>query len=158
MYNFRLITIAALSFVTLTGCPPPRQAPGPRSTGAAERRDDRRDAEFDAHSKWDKLGERWVDGKVDRDIIDINRRETYSKIKLVVEHSAVEIWDIVITFGNGDVFKPPHKLVFGKGETSREIDVPGKGRYIQRIEFRYGNLPGGGRAQVEVWGLGSKPT
>jgi hypothetical protein len=32
------------------------------------------------------------------------------------------------------------------------IDLPGGARVIRRVEFRYGNLPGGGRARVELWG------
>lgn len=125
---------------------------------AGERRDDRADARFDAHSKWDKLGERWVDGQVDHDVIPVGRRERYSSIKLVVEHSAVEIFDVVVVFGNGETFAPGTRLVFGQGTTSRTIDLPGGLRHIERIEFRYGNLAGGGRAQVEVWGLGGRPT
>ena len=77
---------------------------------------------------------------------------------LVVEHSAVELFDVVIVFGNGEVFSPGTRLIFGQGATSREIDLPGNARHIDRVEFRYGNLPGGGRAQIEVWGLGNKPT
>jgi hypothetical protein len=129
--------------------------PGPR---AVERRDDRQDRRFDRHSAWDKLGERWVDGNLDRDVVAVARRERYQRIMLVVEHSAVELYDVVIVFGNGEVYSPGTRLIFGQGATSREIDLPGGGRHIQRVEFRYGNLPGGGRAQVEVWGLGNRPT
>ncbi len=132
-----------------------REAPPPRT---AERRDDRNDRQFDRNSKWDKLGERWVDGRVDRDVVAVGRRERYQRIMLVVEHSAVELFDVVIVFGNGEVYSPGTRLIFGEGTTSREIDLPGNARHIERIEFRYGNLPGGGRAQVEVWGLGNRPT
>jgi hypothetical protein len=133
-----------------------RTAPGPR---APERRDDHRDARFDAGSPWDKLGERWVQGGADRDVIHVGKTQgMYKRIKLVVEHSAIELYDIVIVFGNGEQFSPQTRLVFGPGTTSREIDLPRNARYIKRIEFRYGNLPGGGRAQVEVWGLGVAPT
>jgi hypothetical protein len=31
------------------------------------------------------------------------------------------------------------------------IDLPGGARSIKKVEFRYGNLPGGGRAQLELW-------
>ena len=110
------------------------------------------------HSAWDKLGERWVDGRVDRDIVPVARRERYQRIMLVVEHSAVEIFDVVIVFGNGEVYSPGSRLIFDQGTTSREIDLPGEARHIERVEFRYGNLPGGGRAQEEVWGLGNRPT
>jgi hypothetical protein len=133
-----------------------RPGPGPRT---AERRDDRRDAAFDAQSPWDKLGERWVHGGGDRDVIQVGKTEgRYKRIKVVVEHSAVELFDITVVFGNGDVYSPPTRLLFGQGATSREIDLPGESRFIRRVEFRYGNLPGGGRAQIELWGLGRNPT
>ena len=145
--------LVALTIASLTSACAVQRPPR-----AAERRDDRADARFDAHSKWDKLGERWVDGKVDHDVLPVGRQERYSSIKLVVEHSAVEIFDVVVVFGNGETFSPGTRLVFGQGTTSRVIDLPGALRHIERIEFRYGNLPGGGRAQVEVWGLGGRPT
>lgn len=134
-----------------------RPAPAPAPV-RAERHDDRADRSFDRHSKWDKLGERWVQGRVDRDVIPVMRRERYSRIKLVVEHSALELHDVVIVFGNGEVYSPGTRLVFGQNGTSRVIDLPGGKRHIQRIELRSGNLPGGGRAQIEVWGLGGRRT
>jgi hypothetical protein len=135
-----------------------RPAPAGPAPVNPERRDDRADRQFDRHSKWDKLGERWVQAGADRDVIPVQRRERYSKIKLVVEHSAVELYDVVIHFGNGEVFSPGTRLIFGQGSTSREIDLPGGLRHIERVELRYSNLPGGGKAQVEVWGLGGRPT
>ena len=56
-----------------------------------------------------------------------------------------------IVFGNGEVYSLGTRLLFGDGSTSREIDLPGDARHIERVEFRYGNLPGGGRAQAELW-------
>lgn len=129
-------------------------ASGPRATRVAERRDDRRDAMIDASSPWDKLGERWVNGRADRDVIHVGRREgRFQRLQLVVEHSALELYEMRIVFGDGSTYAPPMRLVFGPGSTSRVIDLPGGARVIRRVEFRYGNLPGGGRAQVELWGL-----
>lgn len=145
----------ALALVIVTSACVVHSSPPPRT---AERRDDRNDRRFDRNSQWDKLGERWVDGRVDRDAVPVGRRERYQRIMLVVEHSAVELYDVVIVFGNGEVYSPGMRLVFGQGTTSREIDLPGGARHVQRVEFRYGNLPGGGRAQIEVWGLGNRPT
>jgi len=128
-------------------------APGARSPAAAERRDDRRDAIADARSPWDKLGERWVHGRADRDVIHVGRKEgRFSRIQIVVEHSALEMRDVLIVFGDGSTYSPPTRLVFEPGSTTRVIDLPGGARVIRRVEFRYGNLPGGGRAQVELWG------
>jgi hypothetical protein len=59
---------------------------------------------------------------------------------------------VVVTFGDGTTFSPKTKLVFGQGATSRVIDLPGGKRTIKRVDFKYANLPGGGRAQIELWG------
>ena len=125
------------------------------STAAAdtERRDDRRDEVIAANSRWDKLGERWVTGAVDRDAIRVGRVDgRYRKIMLKVEHSALEMFDVVVTFGDGTKFSPTTRLVFGKDSRSRVIDLPGRARFVRFVEFKYGNLPAGGRAQIELWG------
>jgi hypothetical protein len=148
------LLLLVASLVASLGACVVRTAPGPRGTAVAERRDDRRDAIVDASSAWDKLGERWVNGRADRDIIHVGRREgRFHKIQLVVEHSALEMFDVRVVFGDGSTYSPPTRLVFEPSSTSRVIDLPGGARVIRRVEFRYGNLPGGGRAQVELWGV-----
>lgn len=120
---------------------------------ADERRDDRRDRRVEAMTGWEKLGERWVDGKVDRDAIHVGAREgRFRRVMIKVEHSALELFDIKFVFGDGSEFSPDTRLVFNKDTRSRVIDLPGAARIIRRVEYRAANLPGGGRAQVEVWG------
>ncbi|HTL32646.1 MAG TPA: hypothetical protein VL326_05960 [Kofleriaceae bacterium] len=116
-----------------------------------------RDRAFDASSKWDKLGQRWVDGVADRDRIEVHRGERYSHIRLVVESSSIELHDLVITFENGQQYSPPTRFIFEGGSTSRDIELPGGLRNIARVEFKSGNTTGG-RAMVEVWGLGAGTT
>lgn len=99
------------------------------------------------------LGERVVDGAADHDAIVLPGGARFSRIELVVEGSALEMFDVVITFENGEKFSPPTRLVFDKNSSSRIIDLPGGDRDIRRIDFRYGNLPGGGRARVIVRGM-----
>jgi hypothetical protein len=141
-------SLALILLLSLSACV--ARAPGP---GRAEARDDRRDARFDARSAWDKLGERWVDGRADRDVIAVGRRDgRFRKIQLVVERSSLELFDVVITFGDGETFSPGTRLVFAPGSSTRVIDLPGGERFIRSVAFRYGNLPGGGRAQIELWG------
>lgn len=123
-----------------------------RGTAAAERRDDRHDRRVEATTGWDKLGERWVNGGADRDVIPVGRHDgRFAVIKLKAEHSALELFDVKVVFGDGTSFSPNTRLVFGQGAWSRTIDLPGGNRVIRRVEFRYGNLPGGGRAQLELW-------
>lgn len=120
---------------------------------ANERRDDVRDARVEDNTGWEKLGERLVQGRAEKDTIVVTGREgTFTRMKIVAEHSALELWDLEVTFGDGTTFSPNTRLVFGKNTASRVIDFPGGARAIRKVEFRYGNLPGGGRAQLELWG------
>lgn len=161
---FRTLSLAGVVLVAAVGCggggahgrgaadPTPRQS-GPVNGAREERRDDARDRKVEAATGWEKLGERMVDGKADRDVIAVGRGEgRFSAIQIKVEQSALEMFDVVVTFGDGSTFSPPTRLVFKNGETSRVIDLPGDKRAIKKVDFKYGNLPGGGRAQVEVWG------
>jgi hypothetical protein len=70
---------------------------------------------------------------------------------IVVENSAVELRDLEVNFADGSHFSPRTRLVFGPNSRSGMIDLPGSKRTIQSVAFRYGNLPGGWRAQVELW-------
>jgi len=99
------------------------------------------------------LGERLVNGGADHDVIEVAGNERFSRIEISVDGSALEMFDVVVTFGNGERFSPPTRLVFGNHSESRVIDLPGGSRDIRRIDFRYGNLPGGGRARVVVRGM-----
>ena len=101
---------------------------------------------------WEKLGAREVDGKADHDQIAVGRDDgQFQSMQIQVDGSSVEIWDIKVTFGNGEVFEPKVKAVFDKNSRSRVIDFPGNKRNIKKVEFRYGNLPGGGKAKIELW-------
>ena len=117
-----------------------------------ERRAAPREYRAEYRGDWNKLGERWVDGTRDRDVIPVGGREgAYRRIMIVVENSALEMHDVVVRFGDGSAFSPPTRHVFAANTRSHVIDLPGSRRYIRSVEFRYGNLPGGGRAQAELW-------
>jgi len=108
---------------------------------------------YAAPGGWALLGERWVNGAADRDIIHVGRADgRFHRLQVVVENSALEMFDMVVVFGNGEAYSPNTRLVFAPGSTTRVIDLPGAGRVIRRVEFRYGNLPGGGRARVALFG------
>lgn len=103
---------------------------------------------------WVKLGERSVNGRVDRDQIPVGRYEgTFSKLTLVVEKSDLELLELEVTFGNGEKWSPGgvHHY-FRENSRTRVIDLPGDKRIIKTINLKYKNLPGGGAAKVEVWG------
>ncbi|MCW5805106.1 MAG: hypothetical protein KIT31_22230 [Deltaproteobacteria bacterium] len=111
---------------------------------------------------WVKLGERGVDGgrgRVDTDTIVVGRYEgKFSKLTLVVEKSDLQLEGFTVKFGNGSTWSPPGlRHVFRENQRTRIIDLPGDDRVIQSITLSYRNLPGGGKAAVEVWGLKSEP-
>jgi hypothetical protein len=102
---------------------------------------------------WVKLGEREVNGRVDRDRIEVGAHDgRFTKLTLYVENSDLELLDFEITFGNKERFHPEVRHVFREGQRTRLIDLPGDERAIKSIDLKYKNLPGGGHAKVEVWG------
>ena len=102
---------------------------------------------------WVKLGEREVNGKFDHDKIEVGKYDgKFTKLTLFVEKSEIELLDFEITFGNKERFHPEVKYFFKEGQRTRVIDLPGDERTIKDINLKYKNVPGGGRARVEVWG------
>jgi hypothetical protein len=87
--------------------------------------------------------------------ISVGRYEgRYSKLTLVVHDSDLELLEFNVTFANGQRWTPPGvRHYFREGGRTRVIDLPGDTRIIQHIDLRYRNLPGGGRATVQVWGF-----
>lgn len=123
------------------------------SVTVRQAQDARRDARTELRTGWDKLGERMVDGKADRDTIVVGRADgKFTRIQIIVEMSSLVMDDVVVTFGDGTTFSPATRQVFAENSKSRVIDLPGGARVIRKVEFKYGNLTGGGRAQVELWG------
>lgn len=138
----RTAGFVGLSLLLFAACAPRGRYDGPREAAFADR------------TGWTKLGERWVDfgARGDVDVIEVGAVEgTFSRLMIAVEHSAIELRDVVVTFGDGSRFSPEMKLRFGRGARGRVVDLPGASRAIHRVEFRYRNLPRGGRAQVELW-------
>ena len=148
MRSHTLTLVLALCVIGATGCTvstaPARPVPPPPAPAPSEGRLLR--------SGFDFLGERMVDGGLDHDVIHVGRRDgRFREIMLVVERAPVEIYDVIVTFGNGERFEPPTRMVFGRDTTSRSIDLPGANRVIRRVDFRYRNLVAGAHAKVELW-------
>jgi hypothetical protein len=101
---------------------------------------------------WTMLGARDVDGRVDRDRIEVGRYEgRFSKLTIVVRDSDLELIDLGVKFARGPEWKPKVAHYFRENQRTHVIDFPGDERVIKHIDFTYRNLPGGGRAKVEVW-------
>lgn len=102
---------------------------------------------------WVLLGEKEVDGFADHDVIRVGRHEgAFTKLMLIVQDGELDLTQMDVRFGNRQVFSPQLKHYFRENERTRSIDLPGVRRQIKEIRFHYGNLPGGTRARVQVWG------
>ena len=102
---------------------------------------------------WEPLGSRRVSFAVDRDVIDVGAREgTFEAIRIEVEGGSLEMYNIRLTFGNGDTWSPNTRVLFRQGSWSRQIDLPGPARVIRKIEFWYRSRLRRGQATVRVFG------
>jgi len=102
------------------------------------------------------LGVRRVDFKADRDEIIVTRTEgIFRKIAFKVSENAIEIFKLVIVYGNGDRDEIPVKWIFKKGDWSRIIDLEGNRRIIKKIIFYYKTVGKirKGKAEVKVFGI-----
>lgn len=101
---------------------------------------------------WVNLGERTVNGRLDRDRIEVGRYEgKFSKLTVVVENSDLEMVDFKIEFADGTNYHPTVQQVFREGTRTRVIELPPGEHTIRYLDFKYRNLPGGGNAKVAVW-------
>jgi hypothetical protein len=103
--------------------------------------------------QWELLGSRTVSFVADRDVIDVGLREgTFDAIRIEVEGGTLEMFNIRLTFGNGDTWSPNTRVLFRQGSWSRLIDLPGPARFIRKIEFWYRSRLRRGQATVRVFG------
>jgi len=104
---------------------------------------------------WELLGSRRVNFSVDHDVILVRAREGgFTAIKLEVGGGNLEMYNIKITFGNGETWSPNTRVQFREGSWSRTIDLPGPVRLIRRVDFWYRSRlrPVRGAAVVRLFG------
>ncbi|MFT5859406.1 MAG: hypothetical protein ACI865_001507 [Flavobacteriaceae bacterium] len=88
--------------------------------------------------KWDRLGSRAVDYKVDFDVIHVGARDgSFTKLKVAVTGGALNMHRMVVTYMNGTKEEIELRHNFKKGSTSRVIDIRGGKRLIKNIKFFY---------------------
>jgi len=103
---------------------------------------------------WDLLGKRQVNLTVDHDAITVPQgSRILSRLLLVVRMNDLELYDVKVTFENGEEFDAKFRGRFLANRDTQIIDLPGKERRVRRIDFRYRSLlRTARRAEVEVWG------
>jgi hypothetical protein len=104
--------------------------------------------------EWVRIGASHVDGAKDHDTLTVGADNgSFSAVQLRVKDSDIVLADMKITFGDDKTFEPNLRLVFNENTRSRIIDLPGDKRVIKTVDYTYGNLPGGGAADVVLFGL-----
>ncbi len=102
------------------------------------------------------LGERMVAFKADHDVIEVGRYEgTFHSLVIFVEKNDVELFNLVVVYGNGERERFDTRLVFNEGSRSRALQFAGGQRRIRDIEFTYRTMGTWmeGRAHVLVYGV-----
>jgi hypothetical protein len=106
-----------------------------------------------ASAQWEPLGARRVSFAVDHDAIPVGGREgLFNAVRVDVDGGDLEMYNIKITFGDGETFSPETRVLFREGSRSRTIDLPGAARVIRRIDFTYRSTLRRGRATVRAFG------
>lgn len=115
----------------------------------------RNDANTEAFTqgRWEMLGQRKVDRKVDRDEILVTAREgVFRKIKLIVRRSPINMHRCVVHFRNGDTQNVELRNNIPAGSSTRVIDIEGNRRIIAKVVFWYDTKGLQDKAVVELWG------
>jgi hypothetical protein len=106
------------------------------------------------HPGWEHLGTRVVSFGGDHDAISGGGEGRFSALMLEVEDGDLELFNFVVTFGNGERISPPTRLLFDAGNRTRVVDLPGRDRAITRIDFFYRSIRAtpDGRATIHLYG------
>jgi hypothetical protein len=107
-----------------------------------------------AATGWERLGSREVDFRADHDRIEVGKSEgRFKQLQIRVKDAPIEMYDMVVVFGNDEKFNATGRHRFSGGTGTRTIDLPGDRRAIKRIDFRYRSLSKReGKGRVEVYG------
>ena len=113
-----------------------------------------RQAQAAAAAGWMQLGCRDVDLNLDRDVIQVDRRDgRFSAVRLRAAGNAVQVLDLKVIYGNGEPDDVPVRARIAQGGTSGALDLRGRDRGIDRIEMIYARVPNfRGRARLCVDG------
>ena len=103
---------------------------------------------------WDLLAKREVSFARSRDAIEVpTATKPLKSLLIVARMNDIEIYNITITFENGEDYSPGLRLKMKAGVDSEVINLPGVERRVRRMEFQYREIVAKTRrAAVELWG------
>jgi len=102
-------------------------------------------------ARWVTLGQRAVNDRLDHDSIAVGARDgDFVALKIQVRRAAVDFHKVVVHFGNGQTHEAEVRSTIRAGGESRAIDLPGRDRVIERVEFWYDAKTSRGRKATIV--------
>jgi hypothetical protein len=108
-----------------------------------------------ADDGWERLGEREVAFRAERDVIPVTAAEgRFDALQFRVRGNGVEILDVKLVFGNGESRDVAVRAFVPENGATRVLDLPGETRVIRSIELAYRTRGPAreGRAVVAAWG------
>ncbi len=104
-------------------------------------------------AQWEVLGERTVRLSLDRDVIYVKSKKSYSELKFQVKGTGIQMTNVDVTLLNGRVIKIPTKRMIPKDSESADINLPGGDRRVMKVEFLYKSRAGSAeRAKIILLG------
>lgn len=106
------------------------------------------------NNTWRIIGSRSVTHNADHDVMQVQGRDFYRKLKLKVTDSPINMQKMVVDYDGGAPENIDLRQNIAKGGESRVIDLRGGKRNIKAIHFWYdtkGFL--NGKAEVTVFGM-----
>jgi len=112
------------------------------------------DARPHKNRDWELLGRQSVGFLADKDVVQVGRQDgDFSKIQLRVKKNDIEMLDLKVVYGNGQVDDIPVREIIRAGGKTRAIDLKGGDRFIRSVQLAYRSKPSfKGQAVIEVWG------
>ena len=100
------------------------------------------------------LGDRVVTNKAEKDVFEVKGNDWYRKIQFETRRAGVEIIDLKVHYEGGGVEDIDVKSFIEPGGWSREIDLNGGERRIEKVVFTYKASPKGKRkATLRLYGI-----
>lgn len=105
---------------------------------------------------WRLLGERVIDFKAEKDLINVTGADVFRKLKFKIVDAPVQMVDMKVMFENGEVQDVPLNFIMEKGHESRVIDLKGTARRIKVVYFNYKTARAGFRGKAKLILFGQK--
>lgn len=103
---------------------------------------------------WQNLGTKTVNYRMDRDVLDVQKRDgVFKQLKFVVRGGSLNMHKVVVHFENGGQQEIDLRHQFNRGSSSRIVDLKGNNRFIEKIVFWYDTQnQSRNKAKLTVWG------